>query len=237
MGRLKKLLDNISALETKLKGLYRQLGQEKQSLCNSIIETTPNFIAIIQDKKFVFINNSGRKLLNCRSSKEILGKSIFEIVHPEKHSEINTHLNNLKAQKPNNSNLIQVRQINGKYISLEASSTPFLYNNKPAGLIAGKDITNDLLHKHKLEEEEKLRTLILDSFPELIALYSSEHKIKWMNKAAKDFYGITGDSYIGEYCYKVRFNSDTPCEDCPMLYLSPTPHIRIIHDKDIIWKV
>ncbi len=237
MSELKSLQAKIAALEEELSTVYEQLEQEKNDIFNSIVETTPTFIAIIQDERFVFVNSTGLKLLQCKKSNEIIDKSLFEVLHPDLHSLIKERLLKLKEQKSNEPLQIKLRTMQGEYITLEASSTSFLFNNKPAGLIAGRDITKELVSTQKIEEEEKLRTLILDSLPELIALYEPDHKIKWMNKTAKDFYDITDDSYIGEYCYKIRFNSDTICKDCPLPTHKSTHHTRIVHDKDIIWKI
>jgi len=53
----------------------------------------------------------------------------------------------------------------------------------------------------------------------------------------KKHYGITDASYIGKYCYSVRFGADKPCADCPMLLSKNEPHERIVSDKDMVWCV
>lgn len=237
MGRLKILLNNISTLETELQSLYKQLEQEKDDMFNAIVETAPTFIAIIQDEKFVFVNSTGLVLLNCKTSNDIIGKNIFEILHPDVHIIIKDRLLNLEKNITNIPLHIKFLKTNGQYIDVEASSIPFVYNNALAGLIAGRDITDELIHKQKLEDEKNLRELVLNSFPELIAFYEPNHKIRWMNDAAKKLYGITDDSYVGKNCYSVRFNTDKPCTDCPMLSNRAETHERIVHDKNTIWNV
>jgi PAS domain S-box-containing protein len=64
-------------------------------------------------------------------------------------------------------------------------------------------------------EEEKLRADILNSFDELIAFYEPDHKIRWLNNAAKKQLGITDNSYIGKRCFQVWYNSSHPCSCCP----------------------
>ena len=68
-----------------------------------------------------------------------------------------------------------------------------------------------------LNYEEKLRTDILNSFTELIAFYEPDHKIKWMNNAAKRQLGINDESYVGKHCYNIWYNSSVPCAGCPVV--------------------
>ena len=237
MGRLKLILNNISSLESELTTLYQQLIQEKDDMFDAIVETIPDFIAIIQNDRFVFVNSAGLSLLLCENLNDIIGKNIFEILHPDLHITIKDRIKNLKEQKDNEPIRIKLRRTNGDFIDLEASSKPFTYNNQAAGLIAGRDITRELAQKQKLKEEENLRSIVLNSFPELIAFYEPNHKIRWMNDAAKKFYGIDDDSYIGQYCYAVKFSSDKPCSDCPMLMKVDETIERTVYDRNTIWRI
>lgn len=236
MGRLKTLLNNIANVETELRSLYKQLEQEKDDMFNAIVETAPNFIAVIQDEKFVFVNSTVLQLLQCSLS-DIIGKSVFEKLHPDFYNVIKERLSNLNNEKLNPPIQVKFIKPNGEYVDIEASSTPFSYNNLPAGLIAGRDITNELQQKEKLEDEKNLRELVLNSFPELIAFYEPNHKIRWMNDSSKKVYGITDDSYVGKNCYNIRFGSNKPCTDCPIYSNKTETNERIVHDKDIIWNV
>ena len=223
-------------IKKDINALQLQLEQEKQEMFSAIVETTPNFIAIIQDEKFAFINSAGLHLLNCKDSNNIVGKEIFEIVHPDLHNDFKKRLHNLTI-KSNEPILIQLLQSDGEYVNLEASFIPFVYKNKPAGLIAGKDVTNVVFHKKRIEVEKNLREAILNSFPELIAFYNIDHKIRWLNNAAKEYFGITDDSYIGKYCYQVRFQSNHPCLNCPISSNIVKPSERIINENGIFWEI
>lgn len=65
--------------------------------------------------------------------------------------------------------------------------------------------------------EEKLRSDILNAFKEVVAFYSPNHNILWLNDAGKEQLGIEDESYIGKLCYKVWFNADGPCPHCPVV--------------------
>ncbi len=235
MSKLNFLLNNITELESKLNSLYQQLVLEKADISNSIVATAPNIVAIIQDEKFVFINSNGAKLLQFKNPNDITGKSIYDIIHHDSHSAIKKRLHSLKKNNTNTPLHIKLRKLNHKYLDLEANSTPIVFNNQPASLIVGRDITNELLQKQNLVEERNLRDEVLNSFNELITYYDNNHNIRWMNNAAKEFYGLTNDTYVGKKCYQVKHNRTEPCYDCPLKKHPTETCERIVHDKEIIW--
>jgi PAS domain S-box-containing protein len=237
MKSITTILDSISSLEAELISLNEKLEQEKDNVFNSIVEISPNFTAIIQNEKIVYANSMGLSLLKCANSREIIGRSIYEFIHPNVPANIKSLFEGKVCNELNGTSHIQMLTTSGDSICLEASSKPFTYNNKEAVLIVGRDVTSELIQKQKLKEEENLRALILNSFSELIAFYEPNHKIRWMNDAAKKYYGITDDSYIGKYCYSVRFDADKPCEECPISCNKEELTERIVYDNDVIWLV
>ncbi len=86
--------------------------------------------------------------------------------------------------------------------------------------------------------EQKLRFDILDAFREVVAFYSPDHHILWLNKAGKDQLGISDESYIGKLCHKVWFNNDGPCPGCPVVSRNLVSTERLVNlNGDRIWMV
>jgi len=63
-------------------------------------------------------------------------------------------------------------------------------------------------------EENKLT--ILNSISELVAYQDTEHRIIWTNKAAAESVGLTPAQLVGQYCYEIWPQRDTPCAGCPV---------------------
>jgi PAS domain-containing protein len=89
-----------------------------------------------------------------------------------------------------------------------------------------------------LQQEEKLRTDILNAFRDVVAFYSPTHNIIWLNDAGKKQLGIKDDSYIGKLCHKVWFDTEGPCPSCPVVSkkLETTERLLTLSD-DRIWMV
>ena len=70
--------------------------------------------------------------------------------------------------------------------------------------------------KEKAEKREKERNLVLESISEPVLYYDRDKKIKWVNKAAAEFFNAEPEDLTGKICYKVLHNKKEPCDNCPV---------------------
>jgi PAS domain S-box-containing protein len=82
--------------------------------------------------------------------------------------------------------------------------------------------------KHKRAEEKVLKTeskyqklsqefnALLNTIPDSITLISPDMKIIWMNQSVVDRTGKDPANLIGQPCYKAWYDSNIPCECCPV---------------------
>ena len=237
MEKFDLLIRNFDTLNDELKIVSRQLKEENKEFFNAIVENSISFIAIIQDEKYIFVNSTGLNLFHAKSSADIIGKNVKETIKPEFHPLISDRLK--KASKAVNGTLqIQFVSFDKTPFDCECNLAPFQYEHQPAVLLIGRDITEELKHKSKLQSEEKLRTDILNAFQEVIAFYSPGHTFLWLNEAGKKQLNIRDDSYIGKLCYKMWFHADKPCSTCPVVTRKIEPLERIVtFDDNRIWMI
>lgn len=236
MERFDLLINNFEALNKELKIVSNQLKKENKEFFNAIVQNSTNFIAIVQDGKYVFVNSKGLNLLQCKSSGDIIGKRILDTIHPDYRNLVMDRLANLSDT--NTAIQLKMVRLDGTVFDAESNSVPFVYNKRPAALIIGRDITSELQHKAVIQQEEKLRTDILNSFKEVVAFYSPNHNILWLNNAGKQLLNINDDSYIGKQCYKLWFGAQKPCLECPVVSRKLVPSEKIVTlEGDRIWLV
>jgi len=156
---------------TKYK-LTEENFKQKEEQFQSLIESIPNGIAIIQEDKFVFVNPSCRKILG--GSQEIIfkGKYISKIIHSKSTKNLEINLNAVtKGEQIPTFEEILVRQ-DGTIFDAEITliKIPFL------GSSAVQLIVNDITDRKKTEEalqknEERLKDLVAtkDKFFSIIA--------------------------------------------------------------------
>ncbi|NVO10437.1 MAG: PAS domain S-box protein [Bacteroidales bacterium] len=237
MERLNLLINNFETLNKELKIVSTQLKKENKEFYNSIVENSTNYIAVIQEGKFVFINSKGLQLLRCTSSADIIGKNILDTIHADYQYIVIDRLATTSSLPVTPVHLKNVR-FDKTFFDTESNLIPFVYNKKPATLIISRNITPDLEYNTALQIEEKLRADILNSFKEVIAFYSINHNIIWLNDAGKKQLNIKDDSYVGELCHNVWFNNNKPCMNCPVVsrVFVPTERIVTLNDNRI-WMV
>ena len=63
-------------------------------------------------------------------------------------------------------------------------------------------------------EEDKLA--ILNSISELVVLQDLEHRMVWVNEAAGKSVNLPPEQLVGQYCYEIWPQRDTPCVGCPV---------------------
>jgi len=114
----------------------------EQDLFKSIVETSPNYIAVVQNGKFVYVNSLGQSLLNCSNPCDIIGKSIYEFLHPDIREVIIDRVENAICNRPNDTLNIKMITTGGKPVYLETRQSSFLYKESRAILFIGRNMTN-----------------------------------------------------------------------------------------------
>lgn len=237
MEQFNLLTNSFEALCNELKTVCNQPKDENKAFFKAIVENSTNFIAIAQETKYVFVNSTGLRLLCCKNSADVIGKNVIETLHPDYQIRVVNFLAKASAT-PGKSERLKIIRFDGTAFDLETYLIPFVHNDKAATLMIGRNISNEIVHKADLQLEEKLRTDILNAFKEVVAFYTPNHHIVWLNDAGKKQLNITDDSYIGKRCYKVWFNANKPCTSCPIVSRSLKHTERLVSmESNKIWKV
>jgi PAS domain S-box-containing protein len=237
MERFDLLLQNLDLLKEGVEAVSKQVKEENEEFFNAIVENSVNLIAIIQNDKFAFINSRGLKLFKARGSADIIGKRFIDTIDSDLHHNISSYI---IGNLTNVDQTVQIKfkNLDGDPFVCECNLTPFIQKNKKALLISGKNISDEILHKEKLLFEEKLRTDILNAFKEVVAFYSPDHRFLWVNDAGKKQLNIQDDLYVGKLCYKLWFNSNKPCNTCPVAAREIKATERTIKfDDNSIWMI
>ncbi|MCL6604428.1 MAG: DUF4084 domain-containing protein [Paenibacillus sp.] len=119
-----------------------------------VVEISPNAISVEMNGEIVYLNQAGLEMLGATSLKEIVGKSVLEIVPQEyydtmklRHRQVTT---GNKAAKPYE---FQIMRLDGKRMYVESSLTEIHYNGAQAFLLVAQDITQ------RKKNEERIKFL------------------------------------------------------------------------------
>jgi len=224
-GILHDITDKKHA-EEKLRKSEEQYRRVVESINDVIFE-------IDIEGNIKFISQSIFKVLGI-TVEEIIGRNIYEYIHPEDSPGI---LNRLKNSPVNNINYMEYRLIrkDGSIHWVRSSTSVIIENGERiggAGILT--DITDRKLAEETLKDKTNLLTNLIINLQEGILLEDSTRKIALTNQLFCDMFGIPvpPEALIGADC-------STSAEESKIFFKNPEKFIvdieRILEDKKAVY--
>ncbi|MFP4459605.1 MAG: PAS domain S-box protein [Candidatus Zixiibacteriota bacterium] len=196
--------------------------KSNQELLNAIAQNAQDAIIMADNSgKVIFWNKKAEDIFGY-SFEEAKGKNLHSLIAPERY-KAQQEKSFIRFQKSGKGDAIgktvELFAINkdGDEFPVELSLSSVNINDKWHAIGIVRDITKRKNTQETLEESERLKNLILNSTHENFIYFDLELKIKWCNKAAAKSAHKKLEYLIGKYCYNVWYNSDKPCNNCPVL--------------------
>ncbi|MGM0854906.1 MAG: sensor domain-containing protein [Bacillota bacterium] len=124
--------------------------KESEDQYRSLVEMSPDIIAVISNQSFDYINEAGSRLIGAKSPEDIMNKDVSEFTSIETIKKIREQTKDSTAGERFE---LTVYRLNGDAIELEISAMPILYGGRMAIQLVGRDITN------RKETEKTIRTM------------------------------------------------------------------------------
>lgn len=114
--------------------------KESEGLYQSLVEMSPDIIAVVYDGKIEYINEAGCKLIGAEGQEQVIGQSAKNFV-PSQITDLIKHkvLSTVENERYNFE--FQVRRIDGERIDVEMAARSILYEGRFAIQVVGRDIT------------------------------------------------------------------------------------------------
>lgn len=163
--------------------------QRSEEYYRQLTDLSPNAIVIHSEGKFVFVNPAAVKLFGAKRPKELIGKPVVDIIHPNYREIIIEQIKKI-MEEGKEVPLTEEKfiRLDGKVIDVEVTAIPFTYQGKPAVLAIGNDITERKQAGEAFRESKKRYRTLIDSVPIGIGVHQDG---KWVlvNKATLDLLG------------------------------------------------
>lgn len=107
-----------------------------------LVELSPEATFVYHDGKIALFNQAGSRLLGVRDPRDLLGRSIFDFVHPDHHALFHerSRLQPHEAQPTPFVEQVWMRQ-DGSVFNVEIGATNLMYNDLPSVQVVVRDIT------------------------------------------------------------------------------------------------
>jgi len=136
----KKTCVNISFPATRLHQAQDSLNESARY--QQLVELSPDAIIVYRGNKLALLNRAGSRLLGAEEPHQLLGRSIFEFIHPNYHTLFQEHL---RLRQASNSSTPFMEQVwlreDGSEFHAEIASTHLIYDNAPAVQVVVRDIS------------------------------------------------------------------------------------------------
>jgi diguanylate cyclase (GGDEF)-like protein/PAS domain S-box-containing protein len=138
--------------------LIKERNQMQEAMLESeeryrrLVELSPDGITIHVDGRLAFINPAGALLLGASHADQLIGKTVFDIVHPDSREIAGSQIRQLQ-RKTDRVPWVEEQfvRLDGTVMEVEVSGVEFTYKGKPAVQTIFRDITERKQVKQKLE--------------------------------------------------------------------------------------
>lgn len=184
---------------TGIHGITRDISQRKRTenalkeseeRYRQLVEQSPFSIAIYQDEKFVYVNPAGVSIVGASTQKELIGKPILSIIHPDSKQDFIKRMELVTKGSSVPSIEEKLIRLDGSIIDADVVLLPSSYNCKPAAQLIVRNITErKRVQAALLKSEERFRSFFVQS-PIGIEVYDSTGRLIDANQACLDIFGI-----------------------------------------------
>jgi len=179
----------------KLKEFELRESEEKY---RKLVELLPNGVIIHKNNKIIFVNDFVVKTVKAKSKDSLIGKDIFNYIHPDYYKIVIKRLNRIIEEKTTAQLKEEVYLTEtGEEINVEACTIPFEMNRETYFLT----VVNDITERNRAEKELRLSEItyrgMLNNISEAIFIQDENGFFIDVNQAAQNYYTYEHNYFIG----------------------------------------
>jgi len=198
---------------TKQKQMENAL-RESEALYRTALESTSDGVSIIQNGKYVYINQKFLDTLGV-STEDPIGKPVGMLVHRDDQARLKeNYLKRLRGEKTSGENELRIIRPDRSIIYVTVTSVDTVYRGQPALLSFIRDITEKKKSEDALRESEAIYRAALEKTSDGISiidikegtyLYVNQRLMQTIGRPDEHIVGQSMDIYIHpDDCYKSR---------------------------------
>jgi len=170
--------------------IAREKLVESEMKFRELMDNSPEGITIYVDGIIAYVNKEAMNVMRAKDKKELIGKSLFDFIHPDNIPIIMERMQ-FVAMTPLNTALPSVEEkylrLDGTEVDVEIKVMPIMYEGKPAVQISGHDITDKKLAREEIEKNRRELKTIYDNAPVMTCVVNENAEILFSNKALNAF--------------------------------------------------
>lgn len=125
---------------TEQKRVEREL-RESEERYRSLLQLSPNVLAVQSGGKFVYVNDVGLGILGVSDEDEVVGKPVLDFVHDDHKQAVRKRFRALERGEPVEPAEQKWVRLDGSVADMESSAVPITYEGEPAAQLVLRDMS------------------------------------------------------------------------------------------------
>jgi len=173
--------------------------QESEERYRSLVELSPEAIAVHSEGQIIFANSAAMKLMGATSADELIGKSVFEILHPGSREFAQKRIQEaLKSGETAPLADEKFIKLNGDVIDVEITSQPINFGGKKALQVFVRDITERKRIEEQLQASESRYRALSEASNDMIFIIGKSGNLEYVNSSAAKQFGVEPEALVNK---------------------------------------
>jgi PAS domain S-box-containing protein len=170
-----------------------------------LIKNAPLGLIIVKESKILFVNPALTNLLGYESGNELLGKHVFQFIHPDYHEAAKKRLKKLTSQEHRIVEIAEEKFIkkDGSIFDVVVMGQSIKYRGSTAIQGYIYDITDQKKAENLLRESELKYKTLIEGATDAIVCIDSNGMINVWNKSAEKMFGFNKNEIIGRPVHRM----------------------------------
>ncbi|MCT7949572.1 PAS domain S-box protein [Ancylothrix sp. C2] len=169
----------------------------------ALVDLSPDGIFISQKGIFRFVNMAVVKMLGYRSAKDLIGKPVLQVIHPDFHAIVKERIR-LQEQEGISTDWLDEKYIraDGSEIHVEAGAKVIHLDGELASQVVLRDITVRKQAEEALRKSEERYRQMVETAIEGIWLIDEDNKTSFVNQRMAEMLGYGVDEMMGKSLFE-----------------------------------
>ena len=183
----------------------------------SLVAASPLAVLVHRNGRIEFVNRSAMELFGANDERQLLGRSPFELLHPEYHKVITERIEQLAQGKAAPVVAEKIIRLDGTARDVEVSACSFTDCDGLVIQVTFHDITDRLRAEAAIQEVANEWKTTFDAVGDAVWLLDTHGRIIRCNRAGAEAFGQTTDELTGHLCWELTHGTGRAPTECPFL--------------------